>query len=281
MFKSLFRKSSRKFILLLVVVLLVTSVGIISSLQKATAASIHLTLGNPSGATTSQNNFDNYLLEKTQYALSYSDFRKIPNWVSWQLNKSWLGSAPRQNNFRADTTLPSGWYQVTSSDYTDSGFDRGHMCPSADRTNTITNNSATFLMTNIVPQAPDNNQGYWAQLEDYARSLVSTQGKELYIIAGGYGSAGTIANGKVTIPARLYKIIVVTDPGTGAQGVNTNTRVIAIDTPNVQGNRNANWGDFRTTVDSIEAKTGYDFLSNVDGYTQSVIEAKVDNGLTS
>ena len=261
--------------------------GAILSFSKRTAANgVHLTMGNPSGATTSTSNSTNYLMEKPQYALSYNNSRRIANWVSWQLNSSWLGSAPRQDDFRADTTLPSGWYRVTSSDYTGSGFDRGHMTPSADRTNTITNNSATFLMTNIVPQSPDNNQGYWAQLETYARTLVG-QGKELYIIAGGYGQGGsgsagyknTIGN-SVVVPARLFKIIVVTNPGTGVGGVTTSTRVIAIDTPNTQGNRTASWGNYRTSVDTIESRTGYNFLSNVNVTTQATIESRVDSGPT-
>jgi endonuclease G len=71
--------------------------------------------------------------------------------VSWHLSSSWLGSAARQNDFRADTTLPSGWYQVQATDYSGSGFDRGHMCPSADRTITVTDNSATSWMTNGLP----------------------------------------------------------------------------------------------------------------------------------
>jgi endonuclease G len=237
-------------------------------------------MGNPSGATTSTTNSTNYLMEKSQYALSYNNSKRIANWVSWQLNQSWLGSTPRQDDFRADTTLPSGWYRVVSSDYTGSGYDRGHMAPSADRTDTITNNSATFLMTNILPQAPDNNQGYWASLENYARSLVTTQGKELYIISGGYGQKATIAGGKISVPSRLYKIIVVTNPGTGAGGVNTSTRVIAIDTPNDNGNRYADWGTYRTTVDAIESHTGYNFLSNVSSSVQSVIESRVDSGPT-
>lgn len=264
------------------------SVAFFSFSKKTAAYGVHLTMGNPSGATTSTSNSTNYLMEKSQYALSYNNNKRIANWVSWQLNKSWLGSTARQDDFRADTTLPSGWYQVTSSDYTGSGFDRGHMCPSADRTNTVTSNSATFLMTNMVPQAPDNNQGYWAQLENYARSLVNNQNKEVYIISGGYGTGGTgsngsattIAAGKVTVPARLWKILVVTDPGTGVGGVNSNTRVIAIDTPNTQGNRTTSWGSYRTTVDAIESKTGYDFLSNVSSSIQSVVESRLDTGPT-
>ncbi|MBW4597457.1 MAG: DNA/RNA non-specific endonuclease [Brasilonema angustatum HA4187-MV1] len=256
-------------------------IALIPSIAPA-QTNVHLTMGNPSGAGSSSLN--NYLLSKTQYATSHNCSKGIPNWVSWQLNSSWLGSAPRQNNFRADTTLPSGCYQVSTSDYSGSGFDRGHMCPSGDRTDTVTNNSATFLMTNMIPQAPDNNQGIWANLEDYSRDLV-TQGKELYIISGGYGSGGTgsngsastIASGKVTVPNRTWKVIVVLDSPGNASSVTTSTRVIAVNIPNTQGVRDSDWRSYRVSVDSIENATGYDFLSNVSASTQSVIEARVDN----
>jgi endonuclease G len=258
---------------------------LLNYLQKpltAQTSSVHLTMGNPSNAGAS---FSNLLLSKFQYAVSYNCYRGTPNWVSWQLNTSWLGSAPRQDDFRADTTLPSGCYQVTSSDYTGSGFDRGHMNPSADRTNTVTNNSATFLMTNIIPQSPDNNQGPWAVLENYSRDLVN-QNQELYIISGSYGTGGTgsngtkttIANGNVTVPARTWKVIVVLNSSnSGASSVTTNTRVIAVNMPNTQGIRNADWKNYRVSVDSIEANTGYNLLSNVSSSVQSTIEARVDN----
>lgn len=183
-----------------------------------TATSVHLSLGNPSNAKPDVASANNYLMEKPQYALSYNRAKGIPNWVSWQLNKSWLGDAPRQNNFRPDNTLPQGWYRVRPSDYTGKGYDKGHMAPSADRTKTIEDNSATFLMTNMVPQTPDNNQGYWADLEDYARTLVTQQGKELYIIAGSYGELLTIAAGKVTVPARIFKILTLSPPSYAVAG---------------------------------------------------------------
>ena len=118
----------------------------------------HLTLGNPSGATTDPAQPTNYLLSKPQYALSYHRDRGIPNWVSWHLSTDWRGSAARQDDFRPDATLPAGWYQVQATSYTGFGFDRGHNCPSADRTSTVADNSATFLMSNMMPQAPRNNQ---------------------------------------------------------------------------------------------------------------------------
>ena len=248
----------------------------------------HLTLGNPSGATTDATNARNYLLDKPQYALSYSRDRGIPNWVSWHLSADWLGSAARQDDFRADATLPAGWYQPSASSYQGSGFDRGHHCPSADRTKTVADNSATFLMTNMAPQAPNNNQRTWAGLEEYCRTLVGA-GNELYIVCGSYGQGGTGSNGpaastdqgRVTVPARFWKVVVVLPTGTNdAARISAGTRVIAIDTPNDNA-ISSSWGGYRTSVDAIEQATGLDLLSAVPSSVQAIIEARTDAGPTN
>ncbi|NVO29700.1 DNA/RNA non-specific endonuclease [Hymenobacter lapidiphilus] len=247
----------------------------------------HLTLGNPSGATADVSQPTNYLLSKPQYALSYHRDRGIPTWVSWHLDASWRGSAARQDDFRADNTLPAGWYQVGGSSYSGSGFDRGHQCPSADRTNTVPDNSATFLMTNMVPQAPRNNQQTWANLENYTRTFLSS-GNEIYIICGAYGQGGTGSNsfqttldqGRVTVPARLWKVVVVLPTGDNdATRVSSSTRIIAIDTPN-DNTINTDWGQYRVSVDAIEAATGLDLLSAVPVAVQQVLETRVDEGPT-
>lgn len=251
------------------------------------SSSEHLVMGNPSNATTNVNQPTNYLLDKPQYAVSYHRDRGEPNWVSWHLDNTWLGSTPRQDDFRNDTTLPAGWYQVQATDYSGSGFDRGHHCPSADRTNSVASNSSTFLMTNMMPQSPDNNQGPWAALETYCRTLVS-QGNELYIIAGGSGTGGsgsnggttnTVAGGHVNVPSQTWKVIIVLPAASGndVSRVTTSTRTIAVIMPNVQGIRSNDWKIYRVSVDQVESLTGYDFFSNVPASTQSVIEARVDN----
>ncbi|WP_400193225.1 DNA/RNA non-specific endonuclease [Hymenobacter sp. B81] len=248
----------------------------------------HLAMGNPSGAVANSAYPTNYLMSKSQFAMSYHRNRGIPNWVSWHLSKAWLGSAARQDDFRADATLPSGWYRPGGSSYSGSGFDRGHMCPSADRTGSVTDNSATFLMTNMVPQAPNNNQRAWANLENYCRTLVNA-GNELYIISGSYGSGGTgssgykttIDAGRITVPRRVWKVIVVLPEGSSdAARVSSSTRVIAIDTPNDNA-IGTSWGSYRTSVDAIESATGYNILSSVSSSVQSVVEARVDSGPTS
>jgi endonuclease G len=250
-------------------------------------ASDNMVMGNPSGAIADPYYYWNYLMNKTQYSMSYHRDRGTPNWVSWHLDNTWLGTAARQDDFRADATLPAGWYQAGATSYTGSGFDRGHNCPSADRTYSIADNSATFLMSNMIPQAPTNNQQTWAKLEDYCRTLVS-QGNELYVIMGSYGTGGTgsngtfstIAGGKITVPNRIWKVILVLPKGTGdVSRVTSSTRVIAVNTPNANS-VSTSWGGYRTTVDAIESATGYNILSNVPASIQSVIEARVDAGPT-
>jgi endonuclease G len=248
----------------------------------------HLALGNPSGAVASTASPTNYLLTKPQYVLSYNRDQGKPNWVAWHLDQADLGSAARQDDFRADESLPADWYQVKTSDYSGYGFDRGHNCPSADRTASEADNSATFVMSNMMPQAPQNNQQTWADLEDYCRTLVRA-GNELYIICGSYGRGGTgsegyyttIAGGRVTVPARCWKVVVVLPTGSNDLGrVTTSTRVIAVNTPN-NVNVNAAWGGYRVTVDAIEKASGLDLLSALPLTVQDKLEASIDKGPTN
>jgi endonuclease G len=109
--------------------------------------------------------------------------------VSWHLENDWTGNLSRVDTFRADSAVSPDWYRVQSTDYFASGFDRGHMTPNADRDNpaTIPLNQETFLMSNMVPQAPNNNQGPWADLEAFLRTLLPAN--EVYIVAGPAGVA--------------------------------------------------------------------------------------------
>ena len=239
----------------------------------------NLLLGNPSNAASNTtNSANNYLMVKPQYTMSYNNKTHTANWVSWQLNKSWLGTADRKNDFRPDDSLPAGWYKVRPNDYIGSGYDRGHIAPSADRTRNEADNSSTFLMTNMMPQSPELNRGVWGDLEDYCRQLVS-QGKELYIIAGPVGSKGAIGKKeKINVPAKTWKVIVVLDkPGLGVKGVTNNTRAIAVIMANDASVKGKGWKNFRVSVKQIERETGLNFLSNVSPQVQQVIESKVDS----
>ena len=232
--------------------------------------SMHLALGNPSNANF--DNLNNYLITRSQYALSYNRDRGIANWVSWQLSADWLGNTERQDNFRQDGSLPTGSYQVTPNDYRNTGYDRGHIVPSGDRTSSVQDNSATFLMTNVQPQAPANNQGIWRELEEYSRDQVYQFDKQLYIIAGGYGQQTYLANGRVTVPSRLWKIIVILDPRKSIENIDLGTPIVVVDMPN-RDTQSPDWRTYQTTIDRLELATGYDFLSQVPGDIQEIIES--------
>ena len=238
------------------------------------AEKVYLALGNPSNASSSPSNADNYLMVNNIYALSYNRDKGIPNWVAWRLTASDFGSANRQNDFRPDERLPQNWTHVMPNDYTHSGYDRGHLCPSADRSNSEESNSETFLMTNMTPQTHALNAGPWEKLETYSRSMVRRD-TTLYIIAGQYGEKEKLKN-KVSVPTNFWKIIVVLPANGNVSAINANTRIIAVDMPNDEYVANENWRKYRTTVKNIEQKTGYNFLSNIPDNLRNMLKSKID-----
>jgi DNA/RNA endonuclease G (NUC1) len=249
---------------------------------------VHLALGNPSNAVVDLQQPNNYLMEKPAYTLSYNRDKGTPNWVSWHLDQDWFGSLARVDTFRADPAVPADWYRVQSTDYFSTGFDRGHMTPNADRDNEnrIPINQETYLMSNMVPQAPDNNQGPWADLENDLRTMLNGSQNEMYIVSGPLGSGGTgsnggvtntIMSGHITVPAFTWKVALVMPKGDNdVSRVTAATRTIAVLMPNVQGIRNNDWHIYLTTVDNIENLTGYDFFANVPDAIENAIEAGTD-----
>ncbi|GAB2988055.1 DNA/RNA non-specific endonuclease [Mucilaginibacter puniceus] len=252
----------------------------------ATGDNSNLLFGNPSNASTNMIMADNYLMDMGYYVESYNNSRGGPNWVSWHLDASNITTtAKRVNNFAAFKDLPASFYPVQNTSYTSTGFDRGHNCPSADRSSSANANAATFLMTNMIPQVPKNNQQTWGKFENYLRIQVLA-GNEVYIIMGSYGKGGTgtkgyfttIDNGKITVPSNIWKIAVIIPAGNNdVNRVNLKTRVIAIDTPN-NNTINPDWTQYIVTVDMIEKITGYDLLSNITKNIQEIIESKADFG---
>jgi len=258
-------------------------VGVISA-PSGNFDNDHMLFGNPSRAATLMDSTGNYLLRKQYYALSYHRDRGTPNWVSWHLFQNDLGSTSRQDDFRTDNTLPAGWYQVPPNAFSGSGFDRGHNCPSGDRTSSVEANSSTFLMTNMIPQAPVMNQGIWANMEDSLRRLVNL-GNEIYIIMGSYGSGGTgnngmattVNGGNVTVPAIVWKVALVIPNGNNdSSRVDSGVRLIAVSIAN-SNTSTGSWKNYRTSVDAIEAATGYDLFDRLAVALQGVIEVRVDN----
>lgn len=234
-------------------------------------SSAHVELGTPRDADES----DDVLLRRKQYVLSYNPKLHVANWASWRLRASDFGRAERhRGEFFEDSMLPPGILRITHRDYSRSGFDRGHLVRSADRTASRDDNDATFFMTNVVPQRHALNEGAWSALEQHCAELSRHRGKQLFIVAGPIfdGPPRVIGPG-VRVPDALFKIVVVLEPGQGRRDVVAGTPVIAVRMPN-RDDAGLAWETHRTTVDALEAATGYDFLDGVDPAVQAVVEAR-------
>jgi endonuclease G len=241
-------------------------------------ASVHLALGAP----TPCDGPDDYLMIKSQYALSYNRDHNGPNWVSWELNASYFGGEPRhKGRFLSDESLPDGWYRVRHEDYTGSDYDRGHVVQSEERTRSHEDNAATFLLTNVLPQRHDLNAGPWLRLEEYSDTLARREGRELFVTAGGIFGAhpSTIGHG-LAVPDAFFKVVVVLDRGQGVEAAGTSTRVIAVIMPNATGILDSPWGKYRTSVAEIEHRTGYHFFGRLAEPVRAALDARVDSGPT-
>jgi endonuclease G len=244
-------------------------------------ASLQMQLGKPSGATTDTNNHDHYLIQRLVEALDYSDHLGEPVWASWDLTSGDVGSATRSPNFFTDTTLPAGFYRVTTTDYNGVGvidFNRGHLCPSEDRTDTRQDNDLVFFMSNIMPQSGPNNQGVWVNLESYCRTLADA-GNELLIICGpsGFGT-NTIPSGKAYIASNVWKIIVSVPLGSGTalSRMTATNRVIAVSIPNVTNGLSSAWQTYVTSPGQIERETGFTFFTTLPPDIASAFRSRVD-----
>ncbi|HET9426217.1 MAG TPA: DNA/RNA non-specific endonuclease [Gemmatimonadaceae bacterium] len=235
----------------------------------------HLEFGIPSGAPAGSE-----VYFKPGFVTSYNPARGGPNWVSWNLNASHFGDAERCECFSADVALPAE-QRIVDSDYVGGGYDRGHMVQSESRTSTHSENASTFLMTNILPQAANNNQGPWLGFENFLNDRARVDGRQVYVVAGGeYGpNPATLKNeGRVAIPDYTWKVAIVVNNGAGLGDVHTTSdiTVYAIRIPNLLATappKNNNYAPFITTIDDVEARTGYDFFAALPDNIERIVEA--------
>ena len=253
--------------------------------QSPTAAvtpKSHWLLGNPSDAGSDP---DNFLLLKEYFVASYNNTRGTPNWVSWRLTKDDIGEAPRRNKFSTDVTLPPAFTRISEKDYSNSGFDRGHVCPHGDRSKNQEMSYATFVMTNIIPQAPNVNEKAWNMLEIYCRRIAKDQNARLYITAGPAGQGGVGERGRrdafaadsVTVPAVCWKVIVIV-PEDGTEDltdVNDQSRVLAVLMPNDNA-VGYDWAQYRVSTDQVEKATGYHFFTALPPELAGKLRIKID-----
>jgi DNA/RNA endonuclease G (NUC1) len=225
---------------------------------------------------------DDLIVRHAQYTASYNRNRGTPNWVSYDLDPTHFGPEDRCDCFTFDPALPAEFTHYTTADYTGAGafhgfgIDRGHLARSFDRTSASLDNAFTFYFTNIVPQAADLNQGPWAILENFLGDLARLQDREVYIVTGVAGNKGTVKNeGKITIPASTWKVAVILPHDQGLANVDSyqDVDVIAVIMPNDPGVRNVPWETYKTTVDVVEAASGYDLLALLPDDVEIMLES--------
>ncbi len=233
----------------------------------------HAPFGLPQDADTT----DEFILLREDYILSYCGHRNTPNWVAWQLNSSWIGETERfKGQFLADTSLPDSFYVVRHRDYTHTGYDRGHLLRSKERSNTDEANRNTFFLSNVVPQTPDLNRGVWLRFEDYYLRKAEVEGANMYLIAGGVYHTNTYLNdtGKVAIPDSCFKIVLFS-PNNYPNNTNSSAvSSLAVMMPNIQGIRNEDWRKYITSIAAIESSTGYNFSMLLPDSVEQLIEQR-------
>jgi DNA/RNA endonuclease G (NUC1) len=238
-------------------------------------------LGNPDGASTNSASRTKFLInQRAQYVISYNDNTHQANWVGWSYSLADDGNQARTDFWQTEELLPAGYLKIGTATF-GTGWDRGHMTPSADRTKDLTNNQVTFRMSNIIPQASQNNQGLWANFETYCRNMAA-DGDEVVIISGPAQFNGSRLNNQMSIPGSVWKIAVEIPNANSAtpanQRITTSARVIALLTPNTSTGLGP-WQSYITSVEAIEDVTGFTFFDAITNRSIAIyLKNLVDTG---
>lgn len=201
-------------------------------------------------------------------------------WVSWTVSESDLGSVSRSKDFYPEPQLPeSNCVLPQPEDYSGSGYDRGHMAPSGDRTATRESNNAVFSMANIVPQAPQVNQKGWNDLENWTRARVR-EGYEAIIFSGAAGKSGTMAGSGINVPELTWKVVALVPSqsiSTVAQSIEP--QVFGVIFPNDLNRAPLPLSEAFVSVDTVEEVSGFDLMSGLDQDLQKRLEQRTNNPL--
>lgn len=208
------------------------------------------------------------ILKREGYTVSYNIENREPNYVAWLLTPERLrGNAKRSNTFYEDPELTTD-EQSLLSDYYNSGYDRGHMCPAADNKWSLTAMIESFYLSNVCPQVHSLNSGDWNELESLCRNRVKRKHENIYIIAGPIFTDSTPRylrrKRRVRIPDQFFKALLCLDKG--------REKGIAF----VYDNRAQQnpLDHYATTIDDVEQRTGYDLFNKVPLPLQTRLEAQ-------
>ncbi|AIW13414.1 DNA/RNA non-specific endonuclease [Vibrio tubiashii] len=217
----------------------------------------HLDVGLPSEQP-------DQVLCRDGYAVGYNFQTKNADWVAYHITaESVNASFKRSNSFKEDSELPD-YARSTLADYSGSGYDRGHLAPSATMDFSQDSMKQSFLMSNMSPQLPGFNRVGWRILEEHVRDLANEY-NELYVVTGPIyqGNENTIGN-NVIIPSAFYKVIL--DPAFN--------EAIAFIVPH-RDVSSSELASFVTTIDAVEQQTGLDFFSLIADSTEESMEAQL------
>ena len=209
------------------------------------------------------------ILHRRGYTTSYNQQTKTPNWVAWHLTDAHTrGRIQRQQEvFAEDEDIARG-QRATDSDYYNSRYDRGHMCPAGDNKWDQLAMTQSFLFTNICPQNHGLNKYEWNDLEMLCRDWARKYGA-IDIVCGPLFTAGggqkTIGRNKVWVPDAFFKVVLCRKGKPKAIGFVYRN----------EGKKQA-MADAVRTVDEIERMTNIDFFPALDDETETRIEATSD-----
>lgn len=208
------------------------------------------------------------VVDHEYYVLSFNDEWKIPDWVAYTIDLYELNTqgTSRTEDFRPDPDIINGSAQL--SDYRNSGYDRGHLFPSASANSSVDKNSSTFLMSNMVPQIHRFNAGLWLKAEDAERDAGRMYG-EVFCVSGPVitDDMDTIGANRVGVPKACYKVLLVYDE-------NNNVHTIGMVLP--QEYENGNLKPYFMTVNEVEEITGIDFFPTLDDAIEEIVEGTYD-----
>lgn len=212
-----------------------------------------------------RSNIGGQILKRKGYTLSYNADYKTSQWVAWELTrKETKGKEGRTDKFLPDPDVLGA--KAYTSDYTKSGYDRGHMAPAADMKWSRQAMEESFFMSNISPQNPNLNRGDWNDLEEKSRQWAKKYGA-VYIACGPIYDTKRpkrIGNNKVAVPDAFYKVILINEK--------KNPKAIGFIFPNKAGHKPLK--KYIVTVDSVEKRTNIDFFPTLPDEIENRIEAE-------
>lgn len=207
------------------------------------------------------------VISHTGYTLSFNRETNCPNWVAWELTRDEAKARGRRNpDFYPDPKVESR-SQVTTHDYSGSGYTRGHMCPAGDMKWSPSAQHDCFYMTNMCPQKRELNADSWEWLESACRRWAQREGS-VYIVCGPVFAEGrkvrTIGREhKVRVPDGFFKVVLSMRRG----------QEKAIGFYYANNDREQTMESAALTVDEVERMTGYDFFHLVEDRLERRVES--------